>query len=193
TIVAWTWEFGDGSPEKTTANASHTYTTPGEYTATLTVTDDHGATDTATVVVTVIANQAPTAVINASPQEGPRALPVQFDGTASVDPEGDPLTYAWDFGDGSNGSGPTPMHTYTTAGEYTATLVVADDRGKSSAPVSIGITVYVDDDRDGWSPPEDCDDSDPSVHPTALDQLDANGKDTTCAGVDGERVGTVFL
>lgn len=44
-IVSYNWDFGDGSPDATTANASHTYTTPGTYEATLTVTDDFSTTD----------------------------------------------------------------------------------------------------------------------------------------------------
>ena len=50
-----------------------------------------------------------------------------FDGSASSDPDGDPLTYDWDFGDGSpREAGPTTSTRTTTAGTYTATLTVRD-------------------------------------------------------------------
>ena len=42
-----------------------------------------------------------------------------FDGSGSSDPDGTISSYAWDFGDGSTGTGVKPDHTYTTAGDYT--------------------------------------------------------------------------
>ncbi|HEU4724996.1 MAG TPA: PKD domain-containing protein [Candidatus Eisenbacteria bacterium] len=67
---------------------------------------------------------------------------VEFDGTRSFDPSGSPLTYLWDFGDGSTATGPRPVHTYRlcypydcppgTAGSYIVTLTVTDDEGHSS-------------------------------------------------------------
>lgn len=65
---------------------------------------------------------------------------IQFDGTGSTDAEEDPLTYAWDFGDDSTGTGAQPTHTYTTAGEFTVTLVVNDgfvDSAASNTTASI--------------------------------------------------------
>src|SRR5206468_10351822 len=59
---------------------------------------------------------------------------VQLDGSASSDPDGDPISFAWDFGDGTTGTGATPSHTYTAYGTYTVTLVVTDSRGAASAP-----------------------------------------------------------
>src|SRR5215203_579584 len=76
-------------------------------------------------------NLPPTPVASATPQEGPAPLTVQFKGSDSSDPEGDPLTYDWNFGDGSpHGSEPDPVHTYTDAGSYTARLTVDDGYGR---------------------------------------------------------------
>jgi large repetitive protein len=51
---------------------------------------------------------------------------VTFDGTGSSDPDSDALTYAWDFGDGSAGTGASPSHVYADNGSYTVTLTVSD-------------------------------------------------------------------
>jgi PKD domain-containing protein/calcineurin-like phosphoesterase family protein len=66
---------------------------------------------------------------------------VRFDGTASYDPDGDALTYAWDFGDGTTDTGAQPAHTYGADGTYTVTLVVTDARGATSAPVQTTATI----------------------------------------------------
>jgi len=60
------------------------------------------------------------------PYQGNPNTAVRFDGAASSDPEGNTLTYSWDFGDGTTGSGATPSHTFTTAGVYTVSLTVND-------------------------------------------------------------------
>ena len=52
-----------------------------------------------------------------------------FDGTKSYSGNGEKLTYAWDFGDGSNSTDQNPMHTYDKVGEYTATLTVTNQKG----------------------------------------------------------------
>jgi YVTN family beta-propeller protein len=85
-------------------------------------------------------NLRPTAVISASPLSGTAPLLVSFDGTASSDPEGDPLTYSWNFGDGSSGTGALVDHSYTAAGNYTVRLTVQDGNGGSGTaqiPVSV--------------------------------------------------------
>jgi PKD repeat protein len=51
---------------------------------------------------------------------------VNFDGTASTDPDGDVLTYTWDFGDATTGTGATTSHAYTSTGAFTVTLTVSD-------------------------------------------------------------------
>ena len=84
-------------------------------------------------------NQAPTAQFAAA--AGAQAgQAIAFDGTASSDPEGDALSFSWDFGDGTKGGGRAIAHRYALAGTYTATLVVNDGQGHS-ATRSRAITV----------------------------------------------------
>jgi PKD repeat protein len=78
-------------------------------------------------------NQPPVAAAGASPTSGAAPLAVAFDGTASNDPDGDSLVYAWDFqNDGiDDSSAAAPAFTYTQPGTYTARLRVTDARGTS--------------------------------------------------------------
>jgi|GEM_PF-1663572 len=57
---------------------------------------------------------------------------ITFDGTGSLDPDGEIVAWDWDFGDGTTGTGPTPSHTYAAIGAYTVTLCVTDDLGEVS-------------------------------------------------------------
>jgi PKD repeat protein len=57
---------------------------------------------------------------------------VSFDGSASFDPDGTIVGYAWDFGDGSTGSGATPSHSYSIAGIYSVKLNVTDNSGSTA-------------------------------------------------------------
>ena len=82
----------------------------------------------------------PQAVIAANPQSGPVPLTVQFDGTASSDPGGSPITYAWDLdGDGAfdDSTSPTPSYTYTASQDYTVRLQVTDSRGASGQAAAV--------------------------------------------------------
>ncbi len=83
------------------------------------------------------AGQAPVAVATATPTTGTAPLAVQFDGTASSDPDpGDSLTYAWDLdGDGAHDDSTSaqPSFTYTTSGTFTASLQVTDGDGLTAS------------------------------------------------------------
>jgi PKD repeat protein len=86
------------------------------------------------------ADQAPVAKAG-GPYNSTLGSTIPFNGGASTDPEQQPLTYDWNFGDGSaHGTGVAPRHVYNSAGIYTVTLVV-NDGGTSSAPASATATV----------------------------------------------------
>ena len=88
-----------------------------------------------------LGNRAPVASATASPREGQPPLLVQFDGRGSSDADGDPLTYRWDFGDGTTGTGSTTSHQYGRSGVFTARLTVTDARGASDSTeieISVG-------------------------------------------------------
>lgn len=70
----------------------------------------------------------PVAAID-GPYAGSEGSSISMSGAASTDPDGDALTYTWDFGDGTVGSGGSVTHSYTQDGTYTVQLVVTDVRG----------------------------------------------------------------
>jgi PKD repeat protein len=142
-IATRQWNFGNGSTS-TAQNPQHTYAVAGTYTVTLTVTDDDGASSTTSKSVTVSsgqpANQPPVATFTATPTSGTAPLTVNFNASASSDPNGTALTYSWDFGDGSNATGVTASHTYTASGTYTAVLTVSDGQATDDAQRTIQVT-----------------------------------------------------
>ena len=135
TIVAYSWTFGDGGTS-TAQNPSHTYAAGGTYTVKLTVTDNGGATASASKSVTVTApNQSPVANFTFSCN----GLACSFTSTSS-DPDGWITAHSWTFGDGGTSTAQNPSHTYGTGGTYTVRLTVTDNRGATNS-VSKTVTV----------------------------------------------------
>jgi probable HAF family extracellular repeat protein len=140
-IAAYAWDFGDGSATATGVTASHVYSSPGSFTVTLTVTDRKRATGTASSTITVKANTPPTASFTATPIRGLAPLTVAFNASASSDPDGSIVSYAWTFGDGATGSGSVTQHTYVTSGRFQVTLKVTDDRGGTGSATASSIVM----------------------------------------------------
>ncbi len=90
-------------------------------------------------------NDQPTADIEASPTSGDDPLLVDFDASGSSDPNDDPLTYAWSFGDDGSAFDDSfeesPSHTYAVPGTYTARVRVNDGRGGTDTDQ---VTINVD-------------------------------------------------
>lgn len=85
-------------------------------------------------------NELPIAVIQATPTTGTAPLTVSFNGTNSSDPDGQVVSYAWDFGDGGTATGSSLQHVYSSAGPYTARLTVTDNQGGTNS-TTVVITV----------------------------------------------------
>jgi serine protease len=132
-IATSAWDLGDGT-QKQGESVTHSYATAGDYTVSLTVTDDDGATDSKTTTVSVAEdggdeNQAPSASFDLSSGSVDVGDAVSADASASSDPDGSVVSYSWQWGDGATGSGVSASHSYGSAGDYTVTLTVEDDGG----------------------------------------------------------------
>ncbi len=133
TIEARSWSFGDGATSRD-QNPSHIYRMSGEYTVSLTVVDDDGASDTLTQAITVAEtangeNQPPTAAFTVLPPPPQGSLTVNFMDLSSDD--GAIAAWLWSFGDGATSSNQNPSHTFPESGSYTVSLTVFDDDGAS--------------------------------------------------------------
>ncbi|MGH7519978.1 MAG: PKD domain-containing protein [Gemmatimonadales bacterium] len=68
---------------------------------------------------------------------------VNFDGSASSDPDGDAITFRWEFGDGETSSAMKPSHTYAQDGDYNVSLRVTDSKGAQSDPATTTADVSI--------------------------------------------------
>ena len=122
----WSWNFGDGT-SSSLQNPSHSYTSPGLFTARVTATGLGGNSSYSLNINVVL---SPSVSITATPMVGSRPLAVSFTVTNSG---GAISNYAWAFGNGGTSSSANPVYTYTNAGSFTATLNATNVGGTSSA------------------------------------------------------------
>ncbi|MDQ7787756.1 MAG: PKD domain-containing protein [Thermodesulfovibrionales bacterium] len=135
--TSWSWNFGDGGTS-TLQNPSHSYSTPGTYTVSLTATNTYGPdTETKTGYITVLAPTAPTANFTGSPTSGTVPLNVNFTDTSL----GAPTSWSWNFGDGGTSALQNPSHSYSTPGTYTVSLTATNVYGPDTETKAGYITV----------------------------------------------------
>jgi len=120
----WLWDFGDGSPQSALQDPYHTYTQPGFYTVTLTVTNGNSGCEDSHVANNFIqVLPAPVANFTVSDSAICAFDRVQF---FDLSTNGPLTSWFWHFGDGTTSTQPNPIHTYNTAagGGYWVTLTV---------------------------------------------------------------------
>src|SRR5581483_3870940 len=131
---------------KDTAFADRTATPGLTYSYTVTAQNPVRGTPSAavTAVAKVVTNKPPVAALTILPAIATAGDPVTLDATQSHDPDGSIEQYAFDFGDHSDpvrSANATVTHHYAQNGTYEATVVVTDNRGNVSAPVSARVIV----------------------------------------------------
>ena len=126
-IVSYLWDFGDGNTSSL-SKLTHFFTENGEYSVTLTIVDNEGAVSSK-VAIQIVKNRSPVAILIENSTIIDRKQVVSFDASGSYDPDGVIVSYLWDFGDGTSGTGAIVNHSYLESGVYTTTLTVTDDDG----------------------------------------------------------------
>ena len=133
---SWSWDFGDGT-HSVRKNPSHTFTAPGEYTVTLTVSNAFGRNTTRRTLIVSPPLVAPIADFSATPADGRAPLLVRFTDLST----GNPVHYAWDFdNDGITDSfSRNPEYTYTREGMYSVSLTVQGQSGIEDSVLKRGL------------------------------------------------------
>jgi serine protease len=137
--TSWAWTFGDGGTS-TAQNPSHTYTSAGTYTVTLTATNSYGSdgeTKTGYISVSNPPTNPPVANFSGTPTSGTAPLTVAFTDLST----NTPTSWSWTFGDGGTSTAQNPSHTYTSAGTYTVTLTATNSYGSDGETKTDYITV----------------------------------------------------
>ncbi|MBN1281182.1 MAG: PKD domain-containing protein [Candidatus Thermoplasmatota archaeon] len=126
TLINWTWDFGDGN-SSSLQHTSHQYVCEGTYVVTLTVIDDDSAGNSTSQEI-LVSNTPPTANFTFTPENVSTTSPLFFTDT-STDPDGDIVSWLWEFGDGTTSTLQHPTYQYQNKTDYIVTLNVSDDAG----------------------------------------------------------------
>jgi PKD repeat protein len=127
-IVSYIWSFGDGTIG-TGEEAIHIYSEAGPHPVTLWVIDDSSEWNSDGTVALIGNGNLPPVANAGGPYEGAVGEEITFNGSDSIDLDGNIVSYEWSFGDGNFGSGKTPRHAYSADDVYYVTLTVIDDTG----------------------------------------------------------------
>jgi len=134
-VTSWSWDFGDGG-SSTAENPSHQYTSPGNYTVSLTVTSAT-CNDTETKTSYIAVSDVVTANFSGTPTSGTAPLTVNFTDLST----GNPTSWSWNFGDGGSSASQNPSHIYTAEGTYSVTLTASNGCGSDIESKTGYITV----------------------------------------------------
>ncbi|MBW2995591.1 PKD domain-containing protein [Candidatus Woesearchaeota archaeon] len=141
--VTYFWDFGDGSEISGGQSVAHVYDSPGTYVLSVTVADPHDNMASAHETINVIGNSAPIVIMSASKLNTIIGDVISFS-ASGYDPEGDDLTYEWDFGDGATaGNQQNVVHSYNTPGTYPVVVTVRDSQG-NTATATENIIIMLD-------------------------------------------------
>lgn len=141
-ITFYRWNFGDGSSEILEENPAHVYKNPMEYQVTLTVIDNNGSSASSDTYVSVGTqqNDPPVAKINLI-ETAKTGEQIIFDSSGTYDPDGDSLTYLWNFGNGETSTLKNPTYSYSTPGTYNVVLAVSDGEYTNTTESTIQIQI----------------------------------------------------
>ncbi|MSQ03428.1 MAG: PKD domain-containing protein [Myxococcales bacterium] len=140
--IAMDWGDGDTTTTTSSTDESHTYVDDGTFTFTCAASDEDGGTSAEILAaigytLTLVVNNVAPDITVAGATDSVEGSASTFTAAAS-DPGDDTLTYTWDFGDGSTGTGATASHTYVDDGSYTWTLTVDDGDGGTDTSSGVG-------------------------------------------------------
>jgi PKD repeat protein len=125
--TSWNWNFGDGKGSSG-QNPVHMYWSSGEYTVTLTASNEFGTSDTSKAYFIHVI-PALKAKFIADPKAGKVPLVVKFSDMSTGNPE----SWNWDFGDGSTSTQANPVHAYSTPGAFHVNLTVSRGNSKDTS------------------------------------------------------------
>jgi hypothetical protein len=132
-IAEYVWQFNDAfgveTIERTTPTISHTFPSAGAYSVGLTIMTKNG-TSTGNGAIVTTGHNGKTTGFTFTPKHPATGQAVSFSalGTVSAQPV---ITYLWEFGDGTTGSGRSPTHVYSKPGQYRVTLVMFSGTGSA--------------------------------------------------------------
>jgi PKD repeat protein len=129
------WDFGDGTTA-TGLDVEHVFTSPGTKQVTVIATNGEGEQSTP-AIKQIDVNARPSVTFAFSPEDPESGEPILFAADARDD---DPVSYLWEFGDGSAATGSSATHAYDTPGVRTVTLTVTDSEG-ASGTASLAVDV----------------------------------------------------
>ena len=142
--IRYRFDWGDGNysnwsdfmSSNTSVSMSHHWSAISNYSIRVMAQDENGSNSSWSPVLSVTVSQAesgeipPVADVNVPSNASANQI-IVFNASGSYDIDGVIVSYQWDFGDGTTGSGVSPEHVYENPGEYTATLVITDNNGNT--------------------------------------------------------------